>query len=795
MQEDRGTNLYAEVVVDISSKKLDRLFVYRVPDALRDQLEVGHQVLVPFGNGDRQVRGIVVHLESNPHFEQSRIKDISQILDRELSVETQLIQLAWKMKAVYGGTMNQALKTVFPVHRQVKRSSSISYSLVQDEAKVQSAQKRYAKDQRFLNRKKALEVLQQAEGPLSLESLEQEWHISRRVLDGLVADGAALKVLCPVKTTRPPLLPVQESVELNAQQEKAVEEITSDKTHRIHLLYGITGSGKTEVYMELIEREIEAGRQAIVLIPEISLSLQTVSRFSARFQDRVAIMNSRLSEGEKYDQYMRVRRGEVDLAVGPRSALFMPFERLGLIIVDEEHDGAYKSEVTPRFHARDVAAWRARLSGAKLLLGSATPSLETYTRALSGKYGLHVLQQRARKGSLLPQVTVVDMREEFQTRNRGIFSRLLHQKIEETLARGEQVMLFLNRRGYAGFVSCRNCGYVFKCRHCDVSLTAHQGGILKCHYCGYEQKLPKTCPSCGSPYIAAFGMGTQKVERMVAKEFPHAKCLRLDRDAVSKKNSMDEILGEFRRHEADILIGTQMIVKGHDFPDVTLVGVLAADLSIYADDYRASERTFQLLTQAAGRSGRSGQAGQVVIQTYQPDHYSIRYAARQDYPGFYQEEMKYRRLLGYPPILHMMAVLVTGKQKEQVDACSKFLVQDLLAQSDLGQSSADQQSRTVQNSLMQSDPRRADDSAQKSAMQNRPATKSEGKGLESWNLVGPADALVSKGKDVYRRVFYIKHRKVQMMIDAREYLENRLRTSEFEGKVQIAFDLDPMSAY
>lgn len=744
--------LYADIIVDISAGNLDRVFQYKIPEPLKGTADIGTQVMIPFGRSDRMIRGFIVNITTQPDYDVLKIKDIAQVINSDLAMESQLIRLAWQIRKVYGGTMNQALKTVIPVKRQVKAKVSRYYCLTEDQEALEVYCHRLSGDKRYRARLELIRGMKDKDG-LSREELLETFHVSASVIKGLVSDGILVETV--TRQYRRPsgkLMDTGRAVTLNDAQAAIVRDIWEDQSHDVHLIHGITGSGKTEIYIELIARVLDEGKQAIVLIPEIALSLQTVSRFHSRFGDRVSVMNSRLSDGEKYDQYLRAKQGEVDIVVGPRSALFMPFERLGMIIIDEEHDGAYKSETTPRFHARDVAAWRAKMSGAKLILGSATPSVESYARARAGIYALHTLNVRAKAGSILPQVSVVDLREEFRQNNKKIFSRKLYAYMEEALKRGEQIILFLNRRGYAGFVSCRSCGHVFKCRHCDISLTAHWGGRLKCHYCGYEEPLPKVCPQCGSPYVAAFGMGTQKVEGMIAGEFPQARVLRLDRDSTSRKDSMDDILNRFRRHEADILVGTQMIVKGHDFPDVTVVGILAADLSMFSNDYMAAERTFQLLTQAAGRSGRDEKPGHVVIQTYNPDHYSIRCAAAQDYQEFYRQEMAYRKLLSYPPVVHMLVVLATGTNERRVGEYITYLAGD------------------TKDFCRQ-------------------------QGFEDMVIIGPADAAVPKGKDVYRKVFYVKNKKYPWMIAAREFMEKHLRASAYGKDVSLQFDMDPMSMY
>ena len=458
-----------------------------------------------------------------------------------------------------------------------------------------------------------------------------------------------------------------EKKQLNEEQQAIVDKLISSYQAGVRtpaLLYGITGSGKTEVYMHLIEWMIRQNKQVIVLIPEISLTYQVILNFYSRFGEQVSMINSRLSDGERSDQLERARNGEISIMVGPRSALFTPFSNLGLIIVDEEQEGAYNSEQIPRYHTRETAGKLAQLTNSLLLLGSATPSIESFSRAESGEYRKFCLTKRAVLGSCLPNVQVVDMRKELASGNRSVFSRELREKMEECLAKKQQMMLFINRRGFSRVVSCRSCGKPIECPHCDVALTEHLGDKLVCHYCGYTKAMPRSCPLCGSPYLAGFGLGTQKAEMMIKAQFPSARVLRMDMDTTSKKDGHEQILDSFRRREADILVGTQMIVKGHDFPGVTLVGILAADMSLYNCDFRSSERTFQLLTQAAGRAGRGMEPGNVIIQTYDPENYSIQTAANQDYESFYHQEIRFRRRMQYPPIGLMCEVMAVSAEEK-----------------------------------------------------------------------------------------------------------------------------------
>lgn len=519
--------------------------------------------------------------------------------------------------------------------------------------------------------------------------------------------------------------------ELTEEQQQALGQLTEEQQaeNRPCLIFGVTGSGKTELYMALIRRAIEKKQQAILLIPEISLTYQNLRRFYRRFGSRIGVINSRQSEGEKCETLEKARNGELDLVIGPRSALFTPFPRLGLVIIDEEHEESYRSELTPRYHAREVAEQLCRLCGASMVLGSATPSLESYYRCEQGRYFLVRLTRRAVEGAALPKVELVDLRTELAEGNKSVFSRLLTEKIEDRLARKEQIMLFLNRRGFAGFVSCRSCGKALKCPHCDIGLTYHKSGYrLKCHYCGYSVPYPDSCPSCGSPYIAAFGTGTQKVETLVQQAFPEARVLRMDADTTARKDGHSRILSAFSQEEADILVGTQMIVKGHDFPKVTLVGILAADLSLYAPDFRAAERTFALLTQAEGRAGRGERPGEVVVQTYMPEHYAITAATAQDYEGFYREEMGFRRLMHYPPSGGLLGALILGSDKADTEKRALLFKE------------------TVEEQFA-------------------------GKGLQ---LIGPGEGGAQRLKDIYRQMILVKHPSAALLREVRSWGERLL---------------------
>ena len=747
--------LYADVIVDLTVSGVDRLFAYRVPEFLQGQVYVGCPVLVPFGKGDRQLSAVIVSLSETPGYDEARIRDILEIRTGVPGARQQLIMLADWMHRQYGGTMAQSLRTVMPVKKPIRSVQKVTYAITDRErAALYFAQKKDSK--RETSRVRLLSaMLQDPEGRISREQAVRlgisPVTIKSLIRDKLIREESEQIYREAVKER----LAGWERVELNQDQRRIADAIAASYDARteageppVHLIHGITGSGKTEIYMELMEHVLASGRQVILLIPEISLTLQTVSRFYARFGDRIAVLHSRLSDGERYDQYMRAMRGEADIMIGARSALFTPFERLGMILIDEEQEGAYKSEITPRYHAVDAARERARLAGACLVLGSATPSLSSYYYAAEGIYTLHTLTHRAREGSRLADIQVVDMRSEFKARNMSILSRSLRSAMEDCLAAGQQMMLFINRRGFAGFVSCRDCGYVFKCRHCDVSMTSHGGRLLLCHYCGSQRQLPDLCPSCGSRHIAAFGIGTQKVQKMVESEFPSARVIRMDRDTTSGKNEMDRILKTFSEGQADILIGTQMIVKGHDFPRVTLVGVLAADLSMFSGDYLSGERTFQLLTQAAGRAGRGSDPGRVIIQTYQPDNYCIQAAARQDYTAFYMEEMQFRKAMRYPPCSHMLMMSAEGEDDAAV-------------------------SRTMQ------------------LVRERTACA----GVKDLQVLGPSRASITKLRDRYRYAMYFKHRDSQVLIRLRRSIEVYLKQSGIDKNIFISYDLDPNSLF
>ncbi len=746
--------MYADIIVDISYEKLDRIFQYRIPKELAGRLTVGSRVEIPFGAGNRRISGYVVGFSEYADYPEEKLKKIIRVMENSRRVDEILIRLAAWMRSVYGSTMNQALKTVIPIKKTIKGKEKKWILPVSD------MEERMAGLGRRSPAKERLFSIVKEQKALSFEEATKKYGISPTVIKQM--QELQIIRLVAEQVYRNPSVYQKErkkkEIVLTASQQRIADDFLAryQKGDRMtSLILGVTGSGKTEVYMKLIDGIILQRKQAIVLIPEIALTFQTMQRFYEHFGERASIINSRMSMGERSDQLARAERGEIDIIIGPRSALFTPFKHLGLIIIDEEHEGSYKSENVPKYHARETAEELARLTDAALVLGSATPSVESYYKALAGEYRLYELSERVgvRK---LPKVEVVDLREELKQGNRTMFSRSLREKMEERLGRKEQIMLFLNRRGYGGFVSCRSCGEAMRCPHCDVGLTAHRDGnfrleSLRCHYCGYQIPLPKTCPTCGSPYIGVFGTGTQRLEEAVQKEFPQAALLRMDMDTTRSKDSYEEILSAFARGEADILIGTQMIVKGHDFPNVTLVGVVAADLSLFGADYRSSEKTFELLTQAAGRAGRGDAPGEVVIQTYNPEHYSIVEAAKQDYKSFFEQELLYRKLMKYPPCGQLLAVLVSSQEEEKAEQLSGKLA---ALTADLTE-----------------------------------------EGLE---LLGPTKAGISRIKDIYRYVLYYKESaRGDLITEAKQRMERYLLKDDGQekGDCIVQFDFNPMINY
>lgn len=759
------TYCYAQIIIDISHGRLDRPFTYRIPEALQNDLCLGSLVVVPFGKGDTKRKGYVIGFSNTCEYPDGKLKEIEAIASGGTDVTgDNAVRLALWMKQRYGSTMAVALRTVLTSRKQAKPCEHRSIHLLLSKDDAEKKRHEFAMKHQVARERLLRELMEAPDQPYSL--IIQKLHVTAPAIAALKKQGI-LEVRTETFLRNPVSIEKCEEagIHLSPEQRAISEGVLQDfealqegkDIPRVSLIHGITGSGKTEVYIAIIEEIVKRGRQAIMLIPEISLTYQTLMRFYRHFGDRVSVMNSTLSESEKSDQFERARRGEIDVIIGPRSALFTPFPRIGAIIMDEEHESSYKNESMPKYHTREVAEKIASMQNGVVVLGSATPSLESYYQAKEGKYRLYELSRRL-TGGTLPSVEITDLREELRAGNHSILSRRLSELVSDRLAKGQQTMLFLNRRGFSGFVSCRSCGFVPKCPHCSVSLSLHRGRRLLCHYCGYEEPMPDKCPECGSPYISGFHAGTEQAESFLSRQFPKARILRMDADTTRTKGSYEKILSSFANEEADILIGTQMIVKGHDFPNVTLVGILLADQSLNASDYRSAERTFQLLTQAAGRAGRGKYPGDVVIQTYEPEHYSIVHAAHQNYEEFYREEMVYRKLLRYPPAEHLLAIQIISRSEEHASLFAhktRALLEQLTA----------------------------------AAREKNP---------DRLLFIGPAPAVLEKLRDEYRYVIYVKSPDYDTLIVCKDGVEaaaERAVKASREMDTMFQFDFDPINAF
>jgi primosomal protein N' (replication factor Y) len=742
---------FAEVVVDVRSFDVDRVFLYKIPDPLAAECEVGSRVLVPFAN--RKVEGYIVRLlPTAPVDAPSSIKQILDVLDAQPPLTPELVDLSDWMAKRYCATRSSCLQVMVPsglrakqvVMLRVSADSVPESSLSEDdriilqwvldkgrvtkeqvtsafpgretrirsllkrgvlvaESKIQTGiaarkqtlvtlsadAKRNFEDlvltlpARAQKQKAVLEFLCHAEQPVPLKDLLTAVQTTRSTVERLVELGY-VEILTVAVRRDPFVKEIERDIPytLTSEQSQALQQIIGPlKESRFaeFLLQGVTGSGKTEVYLQAMDACLKMGRQAIVLVPEIALTPQTVERFKRRFGDAVAVLHSRLSQGERFDEWLRIRQQQVQIVVGARSAIFAPFSNLGMIIIDEEHEASYKQEDPPKYVTHEIAQQRAQFHQAVLVYGSATPGFDRIQAARNGVITRILLTQRV-FGQSLPEVRIVDMRHELKCGNRSMFSRELRDAIHSTLEAGNQILLFLNRRGHSTFVLCRSCGSVMKCPHCEISLTLHKSSAwnqLRCHYCGYARMVDSRCPTCGSPYIRHFGTGTQKVEEALKQEFPGLRVIRMDVDTTQAKGAHERLLDQFRKREADVLLGTQMIAKGLDFPDVTLVGVIAADITLNMPDFRAGERTFQLLSQVAGRAGRHKQPGSVIIQTYNPDHYVIQAAASQDFDAFYEVEIGLRKNLQYPPFVEFASFLVSHPSLQITEQLAQQLYRTL----------------------------------------------------------------------------------------------------------------------
>lgn len=637
------------VLVQLSSQNIDKIFDYIVPNDLESSIKVGIRVLVPFGR--QTLEGFVLEIKYNSDRD---LKEIYSILDRDIVLNDELLLLGKQIQKSTLSTLISAYQVMLPKALKAKAGVLVS-------KKYQTFYQ--LKDKSYLAsssaQKKILELFFDREVISRKELLD----ISSSALSTLVEKGVLLPIKKEDYRMKYEVGKDQKKI-LTSSQQLVVDSVLKDDRHVPFLLFGVTGSGKTEVYMQIIEKVLKRGETAIMLVPEISLTPQMVEQFSNRFGNQIAALHSALSEGEKYDEWRRIARGEASIVIGARSAIFAPLKNIGIIIMDEEHSDSYKQgDKSPRYHARDVAIWRAKYHSCPVLLGSATPSLESMARAEKGVYQLLVLKERV-NGKSLPNVEIIDMNKEAKNGTSHITNRLLGE-LSSCIDRGEQAILFLNRRGFSTFVTCKNCSETIKCPNCDITLTYHKSNrMLRCHYCGYATPLPKVCPHCKEEALSDLGVGTEKIEEELHGLLPNARVLRMDVDTTSRKGAHKKMIDAFRNHEYDILLGTQIVAKGLDFSDVTLVGVINADTSLNIPDFRSSENTYSLLSQVAGRSGRSQKIGKVYIQTFNPDHYAISFVKEHDYLGFYREEMKIRRRLGYPPFYFLCYLKISGKEAD-----------------------------------------------------------------------------------------------------------------------------------
>ena len=674
--------MIAEIVINRSAKRLNRTFDYKIPKELEELIMIGSTVLVPFGKSENLVEGYVIGIKEKTDFE---VKSISKI---KHNLSKNQIELAKWMAKRYFCNISDCIRQMLTPGTK----SKIEKNNIQDKTINMVYLKKSIDEIQFdidmgkiksEKQKKILQFLKSNEG-VTIPEIEMFTGGTRAIIKTLEKNQYI--EIVEKKVERNPLankdVKKTKNLKLTEEQEKAFNQVKEKiivNEYEQFLLYGVTGSGKTEIYLQLIGEVLERGKTAIILVPEISLTPQMINRFISRFnKSEIAVLHSKLSIGERYDEWNKIKEGKAKIVIGARSAIFAPVKDIGIIIIDEEHDSSYKSEAVPKYDAKEIAKKLAEENRCPLILGSATPDLSTYYKTIQNEIKLLKLTKRA-NNSNLPNVEIIDLKMELANGNRSMLSFKLHDKIEENLKLKRQTILFLNRRGYSTFIMCRECGYTIKCKNCDISMTYHKSeNKLKCHYCGYEKNVVTTCPKCNSTKIRYFGTGTQKLEQEINKLFPNASTIRMDIDTVTKKNSHEEILNKFKNENIDILIGTQMVVKGHHFPNVTLVGVIAADSSLNIDDYRANERTFQLLTQVAGRAGREKLEGQVIIQTYNPDNFSILCAKEQNYEKFFETEIALRKQLNYPPFCDIILIGFNSIEETEIIKVSEYVYKYLI---------------------------------------------------------------------------------------------------------------------
>ena len=667
--------MYAEVLIEYSAKSVDRTFTYVIPSKLKEVLVPGMKVKVPFNN--RLINGFVTKIKDDNETNYE-LKEISDIIDANFKLNEELMELGEYLQSVTLCTKITAYQTMLPSSLKVKEQKVKDYSKYLFYIELDNVDKAKEYVDKFPRRKKKIEVINcLLENNKVLKNQYASSIVKELIDEGIIK--VSKEQIYRLQTDKK----VKENVILSEDQVNAVDSISLNKFDT-YLLHGVTGSGKTEVYMHLIEKVIDMGKTAIMLVPEISLTTQIINNFYKRFGNQVAIFHSNLSEGERYDEYLKIYRGEVKIVVGTRSAIFTPLKDIGLIIIDEEHSDTYKQDSNPRYHAIDMAKFRAEYNKCPLILGSATPTLETMARAIKGVYKYISMPNRIGH-AVLPKITIVDMAEELKHRSMT-FSRILKSKIQDRLDKNEQVILLLNRRGYSTVISCKNCGYTFKCPNCDIALTYHKtSNNLRCHYCGYTILEPEKCPDCNEEALTSYGMGTEKLEQELEKLYPNARIKRMDADTTRNKGSHEDIINKFSNHEYDILLGTQMISKGLDFPLVTLVGVINADATLNMPDFRSGERTYQLLSQVSGRAGRSEIPGEVIIQTFNPDNYTLNCVKDNNYEKFYKYEMTNRHKLSYPPYYFITIIKIASSDYKvcstEINKVCKYLKDNISSSS------------------------------------------------------------------------------------------------------------------
>lgn len=821
---------FVEIVVDNANLNTDKLFTYFVPEKFRKDIFIGVKVLVPFGNGNKKLEGIVINIIHYTKIDIDKIKPIEAVFEEGPCLNENLIKLSVWMKKRYIAQYNEILKTMLPtgtinkVRKRVKLNTSFDGNFTDIKSKNQILIINYLRNNGETDLKKIKEdigitninsvidslykkgIINVASKMSTNTNIKYEKYVKRNFslsdMDKVLNDikknaikqtevinylkkieviklkNLMIETNCNLSTIKSlekkGLIKIEElevkrnaitkeiapfeKVVLTKEQKYCVDKILSDyqeKRYNKFLIHGVTGSGKTEIYLQLIEKALEIGKQAIVLVPEISLTPQTIERFAGRFKDNVAVLHSRLSPGERYDEWRKIKEGKVQIVVGARSAIFAPFDNLAFIIIDEEHESSYKSSMNPKYSAIEVGEKRCEIEGATLILGSATPSIDSYYKAKKGEFKLLELKNRVNNYEM-PEIHVIDMKEELDKGNKSMFSNALYNSILENLKAKKQTILFLNRRGFSTFISCRKCGFVVKCKQCDISMTYHLNeNILRCHYCGFTQNPPTICPDCNSKYIKYFGVGTEKVEEEVKRLFPQARVARADVDTTTKKGSHEAIFSKMKKGNIDILIGTQMISKGLDFPNVTLVGIIAADITLNLPDFKASERTFQLLTQVSGRAGRGEYSGKVILQTYEPNHYSILTSKANDYIGFYNKEISIRRAFNYPPFTEIINIIISGEIEKDTIEFSNIFAEKLL---------------------------------------NRIANFSNRLKLEEIFL-GPMDAPIYKIKRKYRRQILIKTEKEynELVTESVEWVYKNCDERKKYKDINVNIDINPIS--